>query len=160
MDGNIDLGAADRHAIGVYLKTQTATPDRAVTAPDPGAMKRGAAIFSDACTGCHLEGGVGQTRVFPPLAHNAMAQQTDPLGVEHIILGGTRIGTSATTPSPLSMPSFAWKLTDSEVADVATYVRNSWGNSAPAVSAGQVRDLRRKLGLDVRRYTANSGDQK
>ena len=46
------------------------------------------------------------------------------------------------------MPSFAWKLTDQEVADVATYVRNSWGNRAQPVAAKQVAELRRKLKLD------------
>ena len=45
------------------------------------------------------------------------------------------------------MPSFAWKLTDQQVADVATYVRNSWGNSAPSVTAGASASLRKKLKL-------------
>jgi mono/diheme cytochrome c family protein len=45
------------------------------------------------------------------------------------------------------MPSFAWKLNDQQVADVATYVRNSWGNRAPPVSANQVADLRDTLDL-------------
>jgi mono/diheme cytochrome c family protein len=45
------------------------------------------------------------------------------------------------------MPSFAWKLTDQEIADVATYVRNSWGNRASPVSAGDVATLRKALAL-------------
>jgi mono/diheme cytochrome c family protein len=57
------------------------------------------------------------------------------------------------------MPSFAWKLTDQEIADVSTYIRNSWGNQAAAVSSGKVADLRKRLGLRTLRFTANSGDQ-
>lgn len=57
------------------------------------------------------------------------------------------------------MPSFAWKLDDQQVADVATYVRNSWGNRAAPVSAGQVGALWSKLGLKAIRYTDNSGDR-
>ena len=57
------------------------------------------------------------------------------------------------------MPSFAWKLSDAEVADLATYVRNSWGNRASPVAAGEVAALRGKLGLDTLRLTANSGDR-
>ena len=87
-----------------------------------------------------------------------MLQQTDPTGLEHLILAGGRTGPSSQRPSPLTMPSFAWKLTDQEIADVSTYVRNSWGNLAPAVTANQVAQLRRTLGLEARLPTANSGD--
>ncbi len=43
------------------------------------------------------------------------------------------------------MPAYNWKLKDDEVAAVATYVRNSWGNSAPAVSPDEVRSLKTRL---------------
>jgi mono/diheme cytochrome c family protein len=153
------MSDADRHAIAVYIKTRPATAETAPPAPDAGAIRRGAAIYSDACASCHLENGVGQSRLFPPLGRNAMLQQTDPTGLEHLILAGSRIAATPTRPSPLTMPSFAWKLTDQQVADVATYLRNSWGNQAGAVTAAQVSKLRKQLGLDVLRLTANSGDR-
>jgi mono/diheme cytochrome c family protein len=149
----------DRQAIAVYLKSQAASPDDGTGAPDPGAMRRGAAIYSDACASCHLENGVGQPRYFPPLGHDAVLQQADPVGLEHLILAGARVGPTATRPSPLTMPSFAWKLTDDEIADVSTYIRNSWGNRAAPVLASKVRDLRGRLGLRTVRYTVNSGDR-
>jgi mono/diheme cytochrome c family protein len=40
------------------------------------------------------------------------------------------------------MPQFSWILTDDQVAAVVTYIRNSWGNSAPPVSAGDVHKAR------------------
>jgi mono/diheme cytochrome c family protein len=122
-------------------------------------MKHGAAIYSDVCTACHLENGVGQPRYFPPLTGDAMLQQPDPTGLVHAILGGSRTGPSQTRPSPMTMPSFAWKLSDQEVADVSTYIRNSWGNRASQVTADQVKKLRSALGLDRPHYTANSGDR-
>jgi mono/diheme cytochrome c family protein len=127
--------------------------------PDEGAMRRGAAIYSDVCASCHLENGVGQPEIFPPLGHNAMLQQADPVGLEHLILAGGQIGTSASRPSALTMPSFAWKLSDSEIADVATFIRNSWGNQAAAISASQVHTARQRLRLETLHLTANSGDQ-
>lgn len=39
------------------------------------------------------------------------------------------------------MPSYP-KLTDQQIADVATYIRNSWGNAAPAVTADEVAKAR------------------
>ena len=43
------------------------------------------------------------------------------------------------------MPAFDWKLSDAEIAAVATYVRNQWGNAAPPVTADQVKSLRKEL---------------
>ena len=149
----------DRRAIAVYLKSQAASASPRPDQPDPGAMRRGAAIYSDACASCHLENGVGQPRFFPPLGHNAMLQQADPAGLEHLILAGGRVGPTATRPSPLTMPSFAWKLTDGEIADVSTFIRNSWGNRAAPVPASKVGDMRRRLDLRTVHYTVNSGDQ-
>jgi mono/diheme cytochrome c family protein len=153
------LTDADRRAIAVYIKSQPASPTITASAKDSGAMRRGAEIYSDACSSCHLENGVGQPRVFPPLGDDAMLQQSDATGLEHLILAGTHIGISESRPSPLSMPSFAWKLTDQEIADVSTFIRNSWGNQAAAVSASEVTALRKKLNLQTVHLTVNSGDQ-
>jgi mono/diheme cytochrome c family protein len=152
------LSSADRRAIAVYLKSQPASPSVASAAPETGAMRRGAEIYSDACSSCHLDNGVGQSRLFPPLGKDAMLQQPDPTGLEHLILGGTRVGVSASRPSPLGMPSFAWKLSDQEIADVSTFIRNSWGNQAAPVAAADVSALRKKLSLQTVRLTDNSGD--
>ena len=87
------------------------------------------------------------------------AQQPNPGTLIHLVLAGGRTAPTETRPSPLTMPSFAWKLTDQEIADVATYVRNSWGNSAPEVSARAVAHMRGKLKLATSPPTANSGDR-
>jgi mono/diheme cytochrome c family protein len=153
------LTEADRRAIAVYLKSRAPSPILTVDQPDAAAMKRGAAVYSDACASCHLENGVGQPGYFPPLGNDAVVQQADSTTLQHMILAGIRIGTSAERPTPLTMPSFAWKLTDAEIADVATYVRNSWGNQASAVPASAVSDMRKRLDRDRLHLTANSGDR-
>ncbi|MFX8457285.1 hypothetical protein ABTL49_19195 [Acinetobacter baumannii] len=42
------------------------------------------------------------------------------------------------------MPAYAAKLSDQQIADVATYIRNAWGHAAPAVTADQVAKARRR----------------
>jgi len=153
------MNDADRHAMAVYLKSLAPTSSSNTAAADTEAMRRGAAIYSDACASCHLDAGVGQPRFFPPLGHNAMLQQADPTGLAHVILAGSRVGTSPLRPSPLTMPSFAWKLSDEEIADVATFIRNSWGNQAAALTARDVHQVREHLNLTTVHLTANSGDQ-
>lgn len=41
--------------------------------------------------------------------------------------------------------SFDWLLSDDQVAAVVTYIRNAWGNAAPAVSASEVGKTRQAL---------------
>jgi mono/diheme cytochrome c family protein len=141
------LSDSDLKAIATYVKSLPSSPAASSPAPDASAMRRGSAVFFDACTACHLAGGKGQPGMFPPLRGSAVAQQNDPTGVIRLILGGTRTAPTQSRPSFQSMPSFAWKLSDQEVADVATYVRNYWGNRARSVDAHQVAKVRSKLKL-------------
>ena len=41
------------------------------------------------------------------------------------------------------MPDFGWRLSDQQVAQIATFVRTSWGNNAAPVSADQVQEIRK-----------------
>jgi mono/diheme cytochrome c family protein len=41
------------------------------------------------------------------------------------------------------MPAYAKQLSDQQIADVANYIRNSWGNAAPLVTSGEVAKARR-----------------
>jgi mono/diheme cytochrome c family protein len=43
------------------------------------------------------------------------------------------------------MPSLGYRLNDSQIAAVVTYIRNSWGNAAPRVDADAVKMLRGRL---------------
>jgi mono/diheme cytochrome c family protein len=108
-------------------------------------MKAGAAIFSDRCQGCHITSGAGIPRLFPRLANAPLVNADDPTSLIRVVLAGSRPGaTDAVSTSP-GMPSFAWNLSDADVANVLTYVRNSWGNSAPAVTQNDVSTLRKNL---------------
>jgi mono/diheme cytochrome c family protein len=141
------MSDTDLNAIATYLKSIPASRPPSPEAPDAKAMKAGANVYFDSCTACHHVQGKGSPQLFPPLAGSAVAQQSDPASVIHFILAGGRAAPTPTRPSSPSMPSFAWKLTDQEIADVTTYIRNSWGNQAAPVSAGAVAKLRKSLSL-------------
>jgi mono/diheme cytochrome c family protein len=114
-------------------------------------MQRGAAIYRDQCASCHRADGSGAPTEFPPLDGDALVQSRNPTTVLRFILSGTETVATSARPTPFGMPTFAWKLSDREIADVATYVRNTWGNAATAVSPGQVGALRRKVAARVDR---------
>jgi len=148
----------DLRAVATYLKGLPPGLSGHVGEPDAGAMRRGQQVYSDACASCHMLEGEGQPKVFPPMSGNAMLQQTDPSGLIHLILAGSRTAPTPTRPTALSMPSFAWKLTDQQIADVSTYIRNSWGNRAEPLDAAPVAGMRKRLRLDAILRTDNSGD--
>ncbi|MGI8840978.1 MAG: c-type cytochrome, partial [Caulobacteraceae bacterium] len=136
---------ADLAAIAVYLKSLPAAKAATTAAPRAAVMTAGRAIYVDECSACHKMNGAGEPRFFPPLAGNANVQSTNPTTLDRFILTGTQAAATDARPTALSMPAFAWKLTNAQIAAVATYVRSSWGNAAPPVSSDQVGDLRGKV---------------
>ena len=140
------MSDADLRAIATYLKTMPGSAEpQAVAAPDRAVMDAGKAIYLDSCSACHRSDGGGVAHMFPPLARNANVQSDDPTTVLRMILQGARTAVTDPRPTPSSMPAYGWKLDDAQVAAVATYVRNAWGNAAPAVSAEQVGSLKTRL---------------
>ena len=144
-DSTSKLEPKDLRAIAVYLKSKAPSSAVWVGRPDETSMETGRAIFNASCAACHKQDGSGVPRMFPPLAHNANAQSTDATTVVRVILQGAQTVSTDERPTPATMPAFDWKLSNAEVAAVATYVRNSWGNAAPTVSVDQVKTLRETL---------------
>ena len=114
--------------------------------------KPGASVYIDNCAACHRTDGHGYTRVFPALAGNPVVQTADATSLINIVLNGGTLPATHTAPSTFTMPAFAWRLSDQEVADVVSFIRGSWGNQGAAVKAAEVADLRKN---DMR---STSGD--
>lgn len=104
--------------------------------------KPGASVYIDNCAACHRTDGEGYTRVFPKLAGNPVVQTNDATSLIHIVLEGATLPGIHAAPSPFTMPGFAWRLKDQQVADVVNFIRTSWGNEASEVSAEDVKALR------------------
>jgi mono/diheme cytochrome c family protein len=141
----------DLRAIAVYLKdlpspAATTTP---VAADDP-AMKAGMTVYRDNCAACHVGNGTGVAHLFPTLKGSATVQSSDPTSLIRVVLEGARSVATDPAPTGPAMPAFGWKLSDADTAAVLTYIRNSWGNAAPAVSADDVKTLRDALTSEAR----------
>lgn len=142
------LTQSDRRAIAVYLKSvPDAHPQRDVADNDidEHIMQAGKAVYIDNCQGCHMDDGKGLEHVFPPLRSSSAILAAQPQTLIQAVLEGAKIPATQAKPTGLAMPAFDRKLSDAQIADVLTYVRNSWGNHAGAVSAGTVGDLRKTL---------------
>jgi alcohol dehydrogenase (quinone), cytochrome c subunit len=111
------------------------------------ASKPGAMIYLDNCAACHRPDGVGYEQVFPRLAGNPVVQAGNPQSLVSIVLDGSQTPRTAHTPARFTMPRFAWRLSDEDVADVVNFIRTSWGNRASPVSPGDVAKSRESLRL-------------
>ncbi len=134
------LPASDVHDIVAYLQTaspkeQSAIPPATAAAPTAG----GAALYYQNCARCHGAQGQGLANNFPNLAGNQALWNGPADNLISMILGGYK----PWHPAQSSMPEFNQKLSDTQIAALANYVRTSWGNKAPVdVTAADVSALR------------------
>ncbi len=145
----------DLRAMAVYLKQLPASSHdpSSFTASDATARKlqagindsRGAELFVDNCAACHRTDAEGYRNVFPAIAGNPTVLADDPTSVIRLLLHGSELPSTATRPSNLGMPGFADRLSDEEIAQLATFVRQEFGNKAAAVDARQARKVRAQL---------------
>ncbi len=95
-------------------------------------MAKGATVYAANCVACHQANGKGTPPAFPPLDGDKVVQGPPEAQID-VVLNG-KPGTA--------MPP--WKhLSDSELASVITYTRNSWGNKAGVVLPAAVKAARK-----------------
>jgi nitrite reductase (NO-forming) len=104
-------------------------------------VERGKRVYMQNCAMCHQLDGTGLPQVFPPLAQSdyLMADKTRSIGV---VLRGLS-GPITVNGQPFNgvMPPQV-VLSNEQIADVLTFIRNSWGNAGEAVSVDEVRVFR------------------
>ena len=103
----------------------------------------GKALFSGTCSTCHQPEGQGMAGVFPPLAKSDYIA-ADPKRVPSVILHGM-VGPVKVNGEDYNsnMPPMA-QLTDDEVANISTYVLNSWGNPGGRISKADAAAIRQQ----------------
>lgn len=138
----------DLVAMANYVKSLS---DHGVTKPKPidaanSQMVNGKKVFIDNCIACHGINGEGISSMIPAFKDNGTIQGQSSESMTHILLNGSKGAITRFNPTGAAMPAFAWKLTDTQIADVLTYIRNEWGNAAQAVSPREVKEMRKTLG--------------
>jgi mono/diheme cytochrome c family protein len=136
----------DLTAIAVYLKSLSAAgSDSTSSGSAANQSSFGATLYADACSACHQKNGEGVPGLFPSLKGDAVVQSAKPTTVIRLILNGGQAAGTKASPTMPGMPAFGWKLSDDQIAAVATYVRGAWVNKAASVSASDVSDLRKAV---------------
>ena len=133
----MNLSNEDLHAIATYLKSLPARELGTATVPIESA-KAGARVFNDHCAECHDNSGGGGESSGPPLAGSAVIQAADPASLINIVLYAPTLPKQVDTGDWQTMRDFKNELNDAQIALVLNFVRGSWGNRAPPVTAADV----------------------
>ena len=110
-----------------------------VNAAPPRSSAAGQKVFASNCTGCHGATGMGVPGLFPSLVANPYVSGNAKRVIHTVKFGLTgKIVVKGMTYNGV-MPSWTGTLTDTEIADVITYVRTNLKNKGTPVTVAQVR---------------------
>jgi len=107
-------------------------------------MENGLTVYKAHCFACHQTTGTGIKSLYPPLADNKTIT-----GDINYLIGITLNGMSGEIVvngekyNQVMIPHIF--LNDNQIADVLTYIRNSFGNQASQVTAAEVKKIRREM---------------
>ncbi|HVU04681.1 MAG TPA: copper-containing nitrite reductase [Polyangiaceae bacterium] len=139
-----------KEADSAYVAEKSAAPAQilAATQPTSGPLTKeqqiaaGKSVFATTCITCHQATGLGMPNTFPPLAGSDYLVKNEKTKIISTVLNGftgpIRVN-GATFNS--TMPPWS-HLGDDDIANVITYVLNSWGNDHGVVSPAEVARVR------------------
>jgi mono/diheme cytochrome c family protein len=134
----ISLMLAAMLVVGEFLINSCGAPT-----PSAAVMKRGETTYTQTCLPCHQADGSGVSGLNPPLKNSAYVTG-EPTKLIGIVINGLSTGVEINGDAYTNpMPPFGSSLHDNEIADVLTYIRNSFGNKAEKISADQVKAERK-----------------
>src|SRR5438876_2397871 len=144
--GNFSGEALDPYGGEPQAMKKAAGPQGAQQVAELSPRDRGKKIFSANCQTCHQANGLGVAGQYPPLAGSEFTTGGSRRPAMIVLKGlqgpvtvkGQKFGAAVMQPWDKT-------LTDQKIADVLTYERSEWGNSASAVSGEQIAALRKEL---------------
>jgi nitrite reductase (NO-forming) len=104
-------------------------------------IQNGGALYRQHCIACHQANGQGLPGAFPPLAGSDQLQKGPSIVINAIVNGLSGPITVNGVEYNAVMPPLPY-LSEGQVADVVTFVMNSWNNPGGEVSAADVADFR------------------
>ncbi len=140
----------DAMYIGERAAPNLAAVSEAASAAKAGALtqedqvKAGQALFAGTCSTCHQANGEGLEGVFPPLAKSSYIAE-NPKRIIDVMLHGLSGPVEVNGKDYNSVMPPMTQLTDDEVANIGTYVLNTWGNPGGRIDKAEVAQ-RRKAG--------------
>ncbi|MEO1835212.1 MAG: PVC-type heme-binding CxxCH protein [Akkermansiaceae bacterium] len=143
--GLLALARNSNHVLAKRVTTAAGAP-KVVRAPgqQSAGAKRGEQVYFT-CVACHQPDGRGLTAAFPALAKSPRVLGNPAVPVKIVLKGLQGPLTSQGKKFVGVMPGHETLLSDQQIADVLTYVRNSWENEADEVDVATVKKIREEV---------------
>ena len=106
-------------------------------------VTRGQVVYAKYCLTCHQVDGSGVPNMNPPLIQTKWTLGSKTVLIEQVLKGSKGKVEIDGDTFHNTMPPLA-TLTDQQIADVLTYVRNNFGNKASLVTVAEVKTVRAK----------------
>lgn len=148
------LSRDDQDAIARYLKSLPVRNPSGAYAPRSVSVQSrengnrvtdqdstGRAVYESFCARCHRSDGTGIRQVFPSLVANPSVTTQDTTSLIRLLIEGGESPATLTGPPRQRMPGFAGMLTDTQIAQVLTYIRSAWGNASQPITGNDVASL-------------------
>ena len=126
-----DLDAMARYLATIAVIEEPPARQRPASAE---MMAAGTKVYEQHCAACHGDRGQGVSGMYPALAGNRAVTLASHINLVQQIRRGGFLPTTAGNPQPFGMPPYGQILNNDEIAAVATFLRQSWGNAAAPVS--------------------------
>ena len=106
-------------------------------------IARGKIVYGTYCLACHQADGSGVPNMNPPIINTSWVLGSKTVLIQQVLKGSANKVEIDGEKFHNSMPPQP-QLTDQQIADVLTYVRNSFGNKASIVTPAEVKTVRAK----------------
>jgi mono/diheme cytochrome c family protein len=138
------LSHDDQRALATYLLGDTPPTPKSLPAvsADTAQLGAGRNLYLGVCAGCHGRAGEGKPHVAVSMRGNSTVRDASVRNLLVAMLDGVEEQRFTGHESMQPMPAFATRLSDAEIAQLANYLRATWGGQAANVSAADVGSLR------------------
>ncbi|MFM0115285.1 cytochrome c [Paraburkholderia nemoris] len=134
-----------REASGAFSPNSQKAQETAVSLKTGDVERPGAGLYMSFCAKCHQADGRGESQKFPALAGNPAVLAPDTSSLIRLVLEGGSSPQTLNGPEHRKMPAFANQFTDTEIANVLSFVRATWGNEAKPVATRDVSVMRGQI---------------
>lgn len=138
------LNHDDLRAMSTYLlgdQPPAPVPLQSVAA-DAAQLAAGRNVYLAVCAGCHGREGEGKPHVAVPMRGNSTVRQSDAHNLIVTMLDGIGAQDFPGLERMQDMPGFAGQLSDTELAQLGSYLRATWGGQPADVTPEAVKALR------------------
>ena len=132
------LTESDLRAMAIYLKDLPARRLGSGPKATEQQLQSGELVYTVHCGSCHLPTGLGAEGLGVTLHQNPIIQAADPSSLINVILYGPHLPGPPFSVDRSPMKMFGKRLSDEDIAAVASYLRANFNNDAGAVTSEQV----------------------